>query len=159
LDKKDRYNATIREIEIRMQRGGDLIGDFGNVAAVLKKRLGFFWTGFYFVRENYLVLGPFQGNPACVYLSLAEGVCSACVRENRTIIVPDVHDFEGHIACDPQSRSEIVIPVYDSENRLRAVLDVDSDKPDHFDETDQENLEKIRDMLRSCWEEEDQNKD
>ena len=151
MTKQDRYTAAMREIGVRLERGGDLIADLGNVTAVLKKRLGFFWIGFYFLHENHLVLGPFQGTPACVFLSLEEGVCATCAREKKTILVPDVHRFSGHVACDPSSQSEIAVPVYAEANDLRAILDVDSNVLNDFDEVDKEHLEKIAESLRACW--------
>ncbi len=151
MTKQDRYTAAMREIEVRLERGGDLIADLGNVTAVLKKRLGFFWIGFYFLHENHLVLGPFQGTPACVFLSLEKGVCATCAREKKTILVPDVHRFSGHVACDPNSRSEIAVPVYAEANDLRAILDVDSNVLNDFDEVDKEHLERIVESLRACW--------
>jgi len=151
MTKQDLYTASIREIEIRLAKGGDLIADLGNTAAALFKRLDFFWLGFYFVRGDKLVLGPFQGAPACVFLQMGKGVCSACVTERKTIIVPDVHLFPGHVACDPASKSEIAVPIFDAQGRVAAVLDVDSDKLDMFDETDRLNLEAVGEMLKPLW--------
>jgi len=113
MTKSDNYLACIREIETRLKKGGDLIADLGNVTAIIKKRLDFFWVGFYLYRNNQLVLGPFQGTPACVFLPLDNGVCGACATRGETIIVENVHDFPGHIACDPNSKSEIVVPVFE----------------------------------------------
>ncbi len=151
MTKKDKYTASIREIEIRLDRGGDLIGDLGNVAAILKKRHKFFWVGFYFNHGNHMTLGPFQGNPACVTLSMEKGVCAATVKQKEAIIVPNVCDFPGHVACDPASKSEITIPVYDEAGELRAILDVDDDVEDAFDEVDKEQLETIARMIAPCW--------
>jgi len=151
LSKSEQYVVSLREIDVRLDKGGDLIGDLGNTAAVLKKRLGFFWVGFYFVNTDRLVLGPFQGAPACVFLPYGEGVCGTCASEKQTILVPDVRAFSGHIACDPDSRSEIAVPVFDREDRLRAVLDVDSNRPDAFDETDRVYLEKLAHTIGSHW--------
>jgi L-methionine (R)-S-oxide reductase len=154
VTKEEKYIASIREIEIRLERGGDLIADLGNVAAVLKKRMGFFWVGFYFYRENHLVLGPFQGTPACVFLAIAKGVCGTCAQKKETILVPDVHRFPGHVACDPNSKSEIVIPLFDASGSLRGVLDADSDVLDAFDDVDKIYLEKIGKLIEPCWDEE-----
>ncbi len=151
MSKQEQYIASLREIGVRLEKGGDLIGDLGNTAAVLKKRLGFFWVGFYFVNGNRLVLGPFQGTPACVFLPFSKGVCGTCASKKQTIIVPDVRAFSGHIACDPDSRSEIAVPVFDSEGRLKAVLDADSNRPDAFDETDRHYLEKVVQTIGSRW--------
>lgn len=149
MTKSDRYLAAAREIDIRLEKGGDPTADLGNVAAVLKKRLDFFWVGFYFLRGDRLVLGPFQGSPACVFLPMGEGVCGTCAAEGETIVVPDVHAFPGHIACDASSRSEIVVPLFDDKGSLIAVLDVDSDRPNHFDDVDREHLEALALRMRS----------
>lgn len=153
MTKKDKYIASIREIEIRLDRGGDLIGDLGNVAAVLKKRLGYFWIGFYFNHGNHLTLGPFQGTPACVTLSMEKGVCAETVKRKEPIIVPNVCEFPGHVACDPTSKSEITVPIFDEEGDLRAVLDIDHDVVNTFDEIDKEQLEVIAKMIAPCWDE------
>lgn len=118
---------------------------------MLKKRLGFYWIGFYLLKGDRLVLGPFQGNPACVFLEKGKGVCWASVQRRESILVPDVHAFEGHIACDPKSRSEIAIPLFDAEGNPRGVLDADQDVLNGFDETDRIYLEKVADRLRSVW--------
>ena len=154
MTKEECYMAAIREIEVRMARGGDRVADLGNVAAILKKRLDFFWIGFYFFRDNHLVLGPFQGTPACVFLSVEKGVCAACVTRKETVLVPDVSAFPGHVACDPNSKSEIAVPVFDTAGNLRAVLDADSDALNTFDDVDRTYLEKVAEMLRSCWDDE-----
>ena len=151
MTKADNYLACIREIEIRLEKGGDLIADLGNVSAILMKRMAYFWIGFYFLKDNRLVLGPFQGTPACVFLELEKGVCGTCAREQKSLIVDNVDEFPGHVACDTNSKSEIVIPVFDHKGDLRAVLDVDSDQFKAFDKTDQTNLENIAEMLAHCW--------
>ena len=151
MTKEDKYLACIREIEVRLERGGDLIADLGNVSAILMKRMDFFWIGFYLFRDNHLVLGPFQGTPACVFLSLEKGVCGTCARTKKTLIVDNVDEFPGHVACDSNSKSEIVVPVFDKENALRAVLDVDSTELNHFNNIDKVNLEKIAGMLVNVW--------
>lgn len=151
MTKEDRYIAAIREIEVRLERGGDLVADLGNIAAVLKKRLGFFWIGFYFFHENHLVLGPFQGSPACVFLTLEKGVCATCAKKRETVIVPDVQAFPGHVPCDPNSKSEIVVPVFDTMGSLRAILDLDSDELNTFDDVDRRYLERIAELTGGCW--------
>ena len=151
MSKSEKYLACIREIEIRLEKGGDLISDLGNVTAIIKKRLDFFWIGFYLFTNNRLVLGPFQGTPACVFLPMDKGVCGACATSRETIIVENVHEFPGHIACDPNSKSEIVVPVFDSTGNLRAVLDIDNTLVDTFDKIDEENLEKIAKIIQPCW--------
>jgi L-methionine (R)-S-oxide reductase len=151
LTKEEQYIASLREIESRLEKGGEIIGDLGNAAAVLKKRLGFYWVGFYFVNGNTLVLGPFQGTPACVFLPFGEGVCGTCAMKKTTVLVPDVSAFAGHIACDPLSKSEIAVPVFGPDGNLQAVLDADSENSNAFDETDKRNLENIARLLASCW--------
>jgi GAF domain-containing protein len=127
------------------------VADLGNVAAVLKKRLGFFWIGFYLLRDHRLVLGPFQGTPACVFLSVGEGVCGRCAERKETILVPDVHGFPGHVACDPNSKSEIVVPLFDESGVLRGVLDIDSNVVNAFDAMDQDYLEQVAHKIRGLW--------
>lgn len=151
MTKEDKYAAALREIEIRLERGGNLIADLGNTAAVLKKRLGFFWVGFYFFQENHLVLGPFQGTPACVFLSLEKGVCATCAKEKETILVNNVEEFSGHVACDPNSKSEIVLPLFDGSGSLKGVLDVDSNVVNAFDDVDKVYLEKVAKLIQGCW--------
>ena len=152
MNKQEKYTATLREIEVRLEKGGNLFSDIGNSLAVIGKRFEHFWLGVYLLQDRQLVLGPFQGPPACVFLSLDAGVCAACVREKRSIIVPDVTVFPGHVACDPRSRSELVVPLFDRNARIRGVLDVDSDKADAFDEIDREGLEKVGCLLQPLWE-------
>jgi L-methionine (R)-S-oxide reductase len=153
MTKADRYEASLREIDVRLAKGGDLVADLGNAAAVLMKRLGGHasWIGFYFVRGDRLVLGPFQGRPACVFLPFGKGVCGTCAAHRETIVVPDVTKFEGHIACDPNSKSELVIPVFDGDGAVRAVLDMDSETPDAFDAVDVRYGERLAARLAGMW--------
>jgi len=151
MTKRDRYLAARREIEIRLEKGGDLIADLGNVVAVLKKRLDYYWTGFYFFRGDKLVLGPFQGTPACVFLSCDQGVCAEAAKRKETVIVADVTQFPGHIVCDSSSRSEIAVPCVSASGYVAAVLDIDHDQPDSFDKVDREELEKLSEMLQNYW--------
>lgn len=120
----------------------DLIANMANIAAALKQTFGFFWVGFYRVVGEQLVLAPFQGPIACTRIKYGKGVCGTAWKEARTIIVPDVDAFPGHIACSSASRSEIVVPVIQKE-KVVAVLDIDSDQLDSFDETDRIFLEEI----------------
>lgn len=151
MTKADQYIAVLREIQVRLEKGGELFADLGNAAAVLKKRLGFDWVGFYFVNGKTLILGPFQGTPACVFIQVGKGVCGTCAVTRKTIVASDVRQFDGYIACDPESRSEIVVPVFGPEENLQAVLDVDSNQLNAFDETDKQYLEQIAGLLKSCW--------
>jgi GAF domain-containing protein len=151
MSKEDRYIAALREIDIRLQKGGDLAADLGNAAAVLTKRLGYFWIGFYFVRGDRLVLGPFQGPPACVFLPAGKGVCGTCAGNRETVLVPDVEKFPGHIACDAASRSELCVPLFDGSGSVRAVLDLDSETLNAFDETDVKYCERLAARLTGMW--------
>ncbi len=150
-DKESVYPEVAREAEELLRGVDDLVANMANLAALLKHKLSFYWVGFYFVRGDRLVLGPFQGTPACVYLPKPNGVCWAAVLRGETIVVPDVHEFPGHIACDPNSRSEIVVPVRDAQGTIRAVLDVDSDRLDAFDDQDRRGLERIVGLLEDLF--------
>jgi GAF domain-containing protein len=127
----------------------DQIANMANVAAALKQTFDFFWVGFYVVKGDALVLAPFQGPIACTRISLGKGVCGTAWKEAKTILVPDVECFPGHIACNSASRSEIVVPLFHDE-QVVAVLDVDSDTLNTFDETDAYYLEKIGHLLQLC---------
>jgi GAF domain-containing protein len=118
-----------------------------NIASVLREAFGFFWVGFYRVAGDRLLLGPFQGPLACTRIAYGRGVCGSAWKEERTLVVPDVDSFPGHIACNSASRSEIVVPVK-SDGNVVAVLDIDSDWLDHFDEVDARYLEKICELLQ-----------
>lgn len=126
-----------------MEGEKDLIANLANVAAALKEVFGWWWVGFYLVKGNELVLGPFQGPIACTRIALGRGVCGTAWKERRSILVPDVNQFPGHIACSSASVSEIVVPVFGENNEVFAVLDVDSERNDVLDEVDVEWLEKI----------------
>lgn len=141
-DKQEMYETLLPQIASLIGNETDLIANMANVAAVLKQTFGFFWVGFYRVMDNLLVLAPFQGPIACTRIKYGKGVCGTAWKEARTIIVPDVDAFPGHIACSSASRSEIVVPVI-WEDKVIAVLDIDSDQLGSFDETDQGFLEKI----------------
>lgn len=125
----------------------DLTANLANVCAVLKTLPGFFWVGFYLLKEGELVLGPFQGPVACTRIPLGKGVCGSAFERRETVIVPDVHAFPGHIACNAASRSEIVVPVFDRSGQPLMVLDADSDLPDAFNRTDAEALEETARIL------------
>lgn len=125
----------------------DQVAVMSNVAAAIHQEMKFWWTGFYRVVGNELVLGPFQGPVACMHIPFGRGVCGTAWQREQTIVVPDVEQFPGHIACSSASRSEIVVPVFDKEGRVTAVLDIDSERLVTFDETDQRYLEEICRML------------
>jgi L-methionine (R)-S-oxide reductase len=152
MTKSESYKWAAKRVRAQVERNSDIVATLANTAAILKEyRPNFFWVGFYFVRPEHLLLGPFQGPPACVKLSYEKGVCAACARQKETMIVPNVHDFPGHVACDSRSNSEIVVPVFDARGILRAVLDVDSETTADFDQVDAAGLERIAELLRQIW--------
>lgn len=144
--KEEQYELLIPQIEELLTGETDLIANMANVAAALKEQFSWFWVGFYIVKHNELVLGPFQGPVACTRIRKGRGVCGTIWSEAKTLIVPDVEKFPGHIACSSLSRSEIVVPIIKN-NEVVAVLDVDSEHLNYFDETDQKFLEKIVDLI------------
>ena len=142
-DRKLIYNEIAPQIEALISGESDTVANLANVAAVLKEAFGFFWVGFYVVKENQLVLSAFQGSVACTRIDFDKGVCGHCYTTRETVIVPDVDEFPGHIACSSASKSEIVLPVFEKSGEVFAVLDVDSDKLNDFSQTDAEGLRKI----------------
>ena len=140
--KKEQYEALVPQIAALISYENDLIANLGNVAAALKEQFSWFWVGFYLVKEGELVLGPFQGPVACTRIKKGKGVCGTSWQEAKTLIVPDVDKFPGHIACSSLSKSEIVVPLIRN-GEVIGVLDVDSADYDQFDETDQQYLEQI----------------
>ena len=147
MEKKEQYRLLERQLAALLEGETDLIAKMANLAAVLHESFGFWWTGFYRVAEEELILGPFQGPVACMHIPFGKGVCGTAWARNETVVVPDVEAFPGHIACSSASRSEIVVPVHTPEGTVTAVLDIDSDKLATFDETDKEWLEKIVRLL------------
>lgn len=144
LSKEEKYKLLLPQIKSLIDGESDLTANLANICAALKYSMNsFFWAGFYFVKGNELVLGPFQGPVACTRITIPNGVCGACVKRKETIIVPDVDKFPGHIACSSFSKSEIVVPVYDRNSNVTAVLDIDSDNYNNFDETDKFYLEQL----------------
>ena len=141
--KDVRYRELLPQLQSLVEGETDLTANLANVAAALKDVFGWWWVGFYIVRENQLVLGPFQGPVACTRIGFGKGVCGTAWKEKRSILVPDVNQFPGHIACSSASVSEIVVPVFNKENEVIAVLDVDSERYDVLDEVDVVWLEKI----------------
>ena len=144
--KTERYEALIPQLKALIASETDQVANYANISAVLKEFFGFFWVGFYRVIENELVLGPFQGPIACTRISFGKGVCGTAWKEMKTILVPDVEKFPGHIACSSQTKSEIVVPVF-VDGKVIAVLDVDSDINDNFDELDVKYLEMLCGLL------------
>lgn len=142
-DRKVIYEEITPQIEALIAGETELIANLANVAAVLKEAFGFFWVGFYLKKENQLVLAPFQGPLACTRIDFDKGVCGHSYTTKETVIVPNVDEFPGHIACASASKSEIVLPIFDKSGDVFGVLDVDSDKLNDFSETDAEGLQKI----------------
>jgi GAF domain-containing protein len=147
MTKRDRYREIAGEIDAVLDGEPNLIARMATVANLLHHAFDhYFWTGFYLVdpeKPDELVIGPYQGTLGCVRIPFGTGVCGAAAQRRQTLIVPDVHDFPGHIACDSRSESEIVVPVFDAADRLIAVFDVDSDRKAMFDEDDRTGLEAI----------------
>ena len=144
--KEEKYTLLYKQIESVTEEESDVIANMANIASMIHQTFGFWWTGFYIVRGTELILGPYQGPLACLIIAYGRGVCGTAWKEARTIVVPDVEEFPGHIACSSESRSEIVIPLR-SEGKITGVLDIDSEKLDTFDETDAHWLEKIISLL------------
>ena len=147
LSKQEKYETLLPQIRSLVGDEPDLIANLANICAVLKYSMkGFFWVGFYFRHDDELVLGPFQGPLACTRIKIPNGVCGTAVSERRIIIVDDVNQFPGHIACSTDSKSEIVVPIYKN-NEAAGVLDVDSDSFVNFDETDMLYLKQVGEIV------------
>jgi L-methionine (R)-S-oxide reductase len=152
MEKDEAYKWAKKRIRAQVLRHLDIVATLANTSAILKHYLpNFFWVGFYFVRPDHLLLGPFQGPPACVKLKRDRGVCATCAEQNKTIVVPDVHKFPGHVACDDRSNSEIAVPIFDRTGKIRAILDADSESLNDFSELDQKNLDTIASLLKDIW--------
>jgi L-methionine (R)-S-oxide reductase len=145
-EKKEQYQSLLPQITALLQDETDLIANMANICAALKEQFNFFWVGFYLVKNDELVLGPFQGPVACTRIAKGRGVCGASREQKKTLIVADVDLFPGHIACSSLSKSEIVLPIIQNEEVI-AVLDVDSIELDYFDETDGQYLKEIINLL------------
>ena len=153
LSKTGRYEEMTRSLESLLEGESDALANLSNAAALLAQSLDCInWCGFYLLRGSELVLGPFQGKPACVRIPVGKGVCGTAAARLETLVVPDVNRFPGHIACDPASRSEIVVPILEN-GVLRGVLDVDAPEPARFDEEDRNGLERFVAVLipRVAW--------
>jgi len=140
--KEETYKSLLPQIQELVKKEQDLIANLANIAAALKHAFGFFWVGFYLAKGDELVLGPFQGPIACTRIPFGKGVCGTAWKERRTIIVPDVEQFPGHIACNSESKSEIVVPLFEN-GEIIGILDIDCDRLNALDETDAAYLEKI----------------
>ena len=146
MSKARKYQEIYKQIESVVSGETDQIANMANTAALLHEAFGFWWTGFYIVKGEQLVLGPFQGPVACTRIGFGKGVCGTSWERRETIVVPNVHEFPGHIACSSLSQSEIVVPMF-RDNEVYAVLDIDSKELSTFDETDKDWLEKIVRLL------------
>ena len=144
--KEDRYKELLPQMASLLSGETDVIAKMANAAALLHGAMAFWWTGFYRVQGDELVLGPFQGPVACTRIARGRGVCGTAWQEGRTVVVPDVDQFPGHIACSSESRSEIVVPIR-KDGRIVAVLDIDSREPDTFDDLDRHYLEAIAELI------------
>lgn len=140
--KAEQYQALLPQVKALLEGEPDLVANMANMVAALKEQFGWFWVGFYLVKKEALVLGPFQGPVACTRIQKGRGVCGTSWQQQKTLVVPDVEKFPGHIACSSLSKSEIVVPVIRNGETV-AVLDVDSSAYDQFDQTDQQYLEEL----------------
>jgi L-methionine (R)-S-oxide reductase len=152
-DKATRYKTLVPQVEALVNGESDVTANLANIAAALRQTMNFFWVGFYIVKNNAtaaggqeLVLGPFQGPIACTRIAFGKGVCGACWKEKKVMLVPDVEAFPGHIACSSDSKSEIVLPAFKN-NEVALVLDVDSDKLNDFDATDEFYLTEVMKVI------------
>jgi len=145
--KKEIYVTLIPQLATLMEGETDLTANLANLSAALHDTFGWWWVGFYWVKDNELVLGPFQGPIACTRIRLGKGVCGTAWKEAKSLLVPDVNAFKGHIACSSSSVAEIVIPVFDRHHQVMGVLDVDSELYDKLDSVDVEYLEKISQLI------------
>ena len=144
--KEEQYESLLPQIKALLEGEPDLVANLANVAGALKEQFNWLWVGFYLVKNDELVLGPFQGPVACTRIRKGKGVCGTSWAKAQTLIVPDVERFPGHIACSSLSRSEIVVPIIRN-NKVIGVLDVDSIEPDQYDNIDQDYLEQITELI------------
>lgn len=146
MKKKEKYEQMLPQLKALTEGVNNNTGALANAAALIYETMGFFWTGFYLVKDNILHLGPFQGPVACYTIPYGKGVCGAAWKEGKTLVVKDVEEFPGHIACSSLSRSEIVVPIFKA-NKIIGVLDIDSKEIATFDNTDKDYLEKAMKIL------------
>ena len=150
MSNSSKYELLAQQLQALIEGEPDLIANLSNASAAINEALGNInWAGFYLVKENMLVLGPFQGKPACIRIPFGKGVCGTAAQKTQTQLVKDVHEFPGHIACDSASRSEIVIPIHDKKGAVAAVIDIDSPYQARFDEADQRGLELCANVLET----------
>jgi len=151
MRKEEKYRLLTAQVKSLIEGETDSVSVMANVSAAVHEAMGFFWTGFYIVHGDELRLGPFQGSVACMHIPFGRGVCGTAWKEAKTIVVPDVEEFPGHIACSSLSRSEIVVPVFNTKNEVVAVLDIDSCDLHTFDEVDQLWLEDVVKSLTNLF--------
>ena len=147
MSKAQQYDLLALQLKALLEGETDPVAKMANMAAVLHAEFGFWWTGFYRVSGEELILGPFQGPVACMHIPFGKGVCGTAWARNETVVVPDVEQFPGNIACSSASRSEIVVPIHDPHGAVVAVLDIDSDRLGTFDDVDKEALERLVKLL------------
>ena len=148
-DRRKIYEEVAPQVEALIAGETDLVANLANITAILKEAFGFFWVGFYLTKGNQLVLNAFQGTLACTRINFDKGVCGHAYTTRETVIVPNVEEFPGHIACSFDSKSEIVLPIFDQKGEVFGVLDVDSDKLDDFSQIDAEGLQKIVNIIEA----------
>jgi GAF domain-containing protein len=148
-NKQENYESLLPQLAALIETEADLIANLANISAALQQTFHWWWVGFYWIKNHELVLAPFQGPIACTRIGFGKGVCGTAWKEQKSLLVPDINDFAGHIACSSLSVSEIVIPVFDKHKNVIGVLDVDSEKYDVLDEMDVFYLEKISNLITS----------
>jgi L-methionine (R)-S-oxide reductase len=149
--KKEKYESLLPQIKALIEGENDAVANISNIVAALKFAMDYFWVGVYFVKQNQLVLGPFQGPVACTRIAFGKGVCGKAWEQKQTITVADVELFPGHIACSSQTKSEIVLPAFDTNGNVVLVLDIDSEHLANFDETDKLYLEELTKIVGNCY--------
>jgi GAF domain-containing protein len=149
--KEERYQSLLPQVKALLEGETDLVAALANLSAALATAFKWWWVGFYIVKDGQLVLGPFQGTIACTRIAFGRGVCGSAWKENKTLIVPNVEEFPGHIACSSLSKSEIVVPLHNKQGDVAAVLDVDSEHLDCFDGNDAKHLEEIARILTQLF--------
>ncbi|MBR3728311.1 MAG: GAF domain-containing protein [Muribaculaceae bacterium] len=147
MDKNETYRLLVKQVESLIEGENNIMGQLANAAALLHETMGWWWTGFYLVNGDQLQLGPFQGPVACYNIKRGRGVCGTAWDQDRTLVVPDVEQFPGHIACSSESRSEIVVPLHNHDGHVAGVLDIDSRKLATFDDVDARWLEEIAGVI------------
>ncbi len=153
--KEERYRSLLPQLAALTAGETDFTANLANIAGALKQAFGFFWVGVYLVKGDTLVLGPFQGPVACTRIRKGKGVCGTSWEKKQTLLVPDVDKFPGHIACSSDSKSEIVVPAFDKDGNVLLVLDVDSDRLNDFDETDERYLGEVAGLISVLYENRD----